>query len=301
MGYYNDEIIDTHMHFWDLKNDYPWLKNNDVNLEKLIGNYDVLKENFLPDDYIKMVEKHNIRKTVHIEVLAFPNNPVLETKWLQEQYEKHKIPNAIIAYADLSSSNVEDILNAHSLYKNMRGIRMPLNHHDTIDYLRFVEFSNYMQDPKWLYGFSLLEKYNLLFEAQLYPHQVPDLKEVATRYPKTTIVLEHFGWPLDGSDSGFIHWKNQLQLISTCSNVVLKLSNVLCSAFENIDKMTKYIQTAIEIFGANRCMFGSNCPPDTVKYDFDTIMHIYKSACSIYALSEQRKIFYENAARIYNI
>ena len=47
---YNDEIIDSHMHLWDLKNSYPWLKEAIPSLEKMIGDYRSFRQNFLIED-----------------------------------------------------------------------------------------------------------------------------------------------------------------------------------------------------------------------------------------------------------
>lgn len=297
---YNDEIIDAHMHLWDLTNDYQWLKTENPNLEDLIGNYDKIKKNFLAEDYLGLAHKFNITKSVHVQAIGFLDSPVLETSWLQYQFENYGVPNAIVAYADLTLPNIESLLVSHCKYANMRGIRMILNYHD-VEYLKLANRGDYMQDIAWRYGFSLLEKYNLLFEAQVFPHQIADLKNLAQDYPNILIVLEHFAWPLDCSDTGFIAWKSAIQSIAACNNVVLKLSNLLNSAFSDIATIYKYINAAIEVFGAGRCMFGSNCPPDMVRYDMGTIIDIYKSACSIYSIEWQRQIFYDNAARVYRI
>ena len=135
---YSGAIIDSHMHLWDLNNDYQWLKTNNSNVEKLIGNYDKIKKNFLASDYIKLFAKFNVTKAVHLQAIGFLDNPVLETMWLQQQFDTTGMPNAIIAHADLTLPNIEQILLQHCQYSNMRGIRMILNCHE-IDYLERAE------------------------------------------------------------------------------------------------------------------------------------------------------------------
>ncbi len=54
---YTGPIIDNHMHFWDLSNDYPWLNNRDPAIERLIGNYEALRHNFLAPDYFAMTRR----------------------------------------------------------------------------------------------------------------------------------------------------------------------------------------------------------------------------------------------------
>jgi predicted TIM-barrel fold metal-dependent hydrolase len=52
---YAGPIIDTHMHLWDLANGYAWLNHRDPAFERLIGNYDPLRRNFLPPDYTALM------------------------------------------------------------------------------------------------------------------------------------------------------------------------------------------------------------------------------------------------------
>ncbi len=160
---YNDDITDAHMHLWDLANDYPWLKEPSANFEKMIGDYAKFRQNFFVKDYQEMSQGCRVTKTVNVEALGFPDNPVNETRWLQQQADQYGLSNAIVARVKLDLLQVEESLAANCEYKNMRGVRMILNWHDT-PYLRMADRPDYMQDDQWLYGFSLLEKYNLSFD-----------------------------------------------------------------------------------------------------------------------------------------
>ena len=93
---YNDKIVDTHMHLWDLKNNYPWLMNNAAPLITLGGNYDKLKQTFLVKDYVALTKNQNIAKSIHVEAFGFEGNPVLETQWLQKQADQFGFPHGIV-------------------------------------------------------------------------------------------------------------------------------------------------------------------------------------------------------------
>ncbi|MDP1723179.1 MAG: amidohydrolase family protein [Alphaproteobacteria bacterium] len=94
---YKGEIIDTHMHLWDLKNNYPWLTTNLPTLEYLGGNYNKLKKNFLGNDYSKLIQQQKITKSVHVEAFGFQGNPILETQWLQKQAELSILTSYIVS------------------------------------------------------------------------------------------------------------------------------------------------------------------------------------------------------------
>ena len=79
---------------------------------------------------------------------------------------------AIVGYCDLSSPDVEDVLRRQSEHKRMRGIRQMLNYHSEHPQYCAVSHDNYLTDPNWIKGFSLLEKYNLSFDLHILPHQM---------------------------------------------------------------------------------------------------------------------------------
>ena len=179
---------------------------------------------------------------------------------------------------------------------------MALNWHD-IPHLRMTDRPDYMQDERWIAGFSLLSKYNLSFDMQLFDHQLQDAKNMADRFPNTQIILEHLAWPTDLSEAGFNRWKKNITTIAACPNVSIKISCLGCAFQKKITEsaIIQYIKTAIDIFGTDRCLFGSNFPPDSLFYTLDKIVSIVKRATTHLSPSEQKKIFYSNCKSIYKI
>ncbi len=287
---YNGPIVDTHMHIWDLNHPPVWLK-------RLSGG--VLNHRFEVPEYLKMCQNQPISHSVHIECGGFPQNRVLETKWVQQQADKFGFPQGIAAFAPLADPHVEQILEQQLECRNLKTIRMPLN---------FVagsfgaERDDYMKDSSWREGYSLLEKFNLGFEMQIFDIQIPDACELLKAFPNIPVILEHLGWPLKGSIDDLPAWSQRLRQIAKYPNISLKLS-CLGWIFQNNneDLMISYIREAVRIFGTERCMVGSNCPPDTVFISFDDIFRILKTALSIYPYSDQEKIFYLNAKKNYRL
>lgn len=298
---YHGEIIDTHMHLWDLKNNYPWLSTPVPEFEQLIGNYDQLRQNFLPNHYKTLISKHKISQSIHVQAFGFPDNPVAETRWLQQQADQHGFPQGIVAFANLADPQVGKILEQHAQFPNIRGIRMPLNYHET-SYRRMADRADYLTDPQWQAGFSLLEQHSLSFDVQIYTHQLDEVLALAEKFPNTTLIIEHFAWPTDLSSQGFDLWQEKITKITALPNLFMKLSGIGC-VFQHLEipQIKNYIKTAVNMLGADRCMFGSNCPPDTLFHDFDTLMSIYQHALADFSAAEQHKIFYSNAKKIYRL
>ena len=299
---YSGPIIDTHMHLWDLANGYAWLNGPDPNFERLIGNYDALRRNFLASDYAALTRGHNILKSVHIQAFGFPENPVGETAWLQEQADHYDYPHGIVAFANLSDPNVEDTLRKHRAYRNVRAIRVPLNYDQAV-WRRMADRGDYMRDAHWRRGFALLSRYNLSFDVQIYDHRAADAANLARAFPETTLIIEHLGWPIEIETAvGFEHWAERLMMLAECPNAFLKVSGVAC-VFRRADPdlIRQYLRRAVTIFGPQRCPFGSNCPPDTLFYDFSVLLGVYTDAFSDLTPEAQHALFFDNAQRVYRL
>jgi predicted TIM-barrel fold metal-dependent hydrolase len=61
------------------------------------------------------------------------------------------------------------------------------------------------------------------------------------------------------------------------------------------------VLTTIELFGPDRCLFASNFPVDGLCATFDTIYSGFRTIVGELSSDEQRKLFHDNAVRIYGI
>jgi predicted TIM-barrel fold metal-dependent hydrolase len=287
---YQGQIIDAHMHLWDIKNGYSWLP--------ILGE-GKFHHNFFMPDYLKMCKNQPISQMVHVECGGFPHNPVLETEWVQQQADRHGGPQAIIAYAKLDTPNVEEILKGHSQFPNLRGIRMPLNY---VAGCFGADRDDYMADSAWRKGYALLSKYDLLFEMQIYDSQIPDACKIASEFADIPIVLEHLGWPVKSDLAHLSEWKDRLAQLAQYPNVFLKIS-CIGWIFQKPDPsmILPYIKTGLQLFGTHRCIVGSNCPPDEFYISFDEIFHIFKLALDSFSDREQQNVFYGNAKSLYRL
>lgn len=284
---YRGQIIDTHMHLWDVSNGYEWLPD--------FAN-GALNKNFLMPDYLSMAERQCVSGTVHIECGGFPGNPARETEWVQRQADRYGGPQAIIGFAKLDSPDLEQTLKDHCQYPNFRGIRMPLNKIGSFG----ADRDDYMSDKAWRKGYSLLSKYRLHFEMQIYDTQIPEAAILAKTYPDIPIVLQHLGWPVETGPGYLKEWAKRLEALAAQPNVLLKLS-CLGWVFQKKGDPLPYLQEALRLFGPGRCIVGSNCPPDEIFISFDEIFRLLKTALASYTSNEQQQVFYGNAKKFYRI
>jgi predicted TIM-barrel fold metal-dependent hydrolase len=297
---YTGPIIDAHMHLWDLANGYEWLTHPQPDFERLLGNYDRLRRNFLVPDYASRTSGWKVVKSVHVQAFGFPGDPVAETHWLQQQADRFGYPHGIVAYVDLSDARVEETLRGHCAHANVRGVRMPLNY-DAAPWRRMADRGDYMRDTQWRKGFALLAAHGLSFDMQIYHHQAPDAVALARDFSDTAIVVEHLVWPTDPS-ANFEIWRRHLEALAECPNVFLKVSGIgVVFGRSAPDLIRRYLRRAVATFGPERCLFGSNCPPDTLCYDFETLIGAYLEAFSDLSPQAHHDLFCGTAQRVYRL
>ena len=140
-------------------------------------------------------------KSVHIECGWDPSDPVGETEWLQRLADQHGYPHGIVARATLDAPNVEQVLEGHARHKNIRGIRHAINWHPD-PAKTYVNRPDLIRTKAWRHGFSLLQRFGLSFDLQLYPAQMADAAALARAYPDILIILDHAGMPVDRDKEG---------------------------------------------------------------------------------------------------
>ena len=120
---HNIEIVDSHHHFWDLdKNYYPFLCDK-IDPDFFLGNYEIIRQNYLPVDYERDTANHNIIAIIHCEAEWDRNDQVGETKWIENLAKRNKFPNAIIGHAWFHEKNSEKIIAEQASFDMVNSIR----------------------------------------------------------------------------------------------------------------------------------------------------------------------------------
>lgn len=294
-------LIDAHHHFWDLdRNHYPWLSDEPLP-GFFLGNYDAIKRNFLPDDYRREARPHHVMKTVHVEAEWDRNDQVGETRWLTELHERCGMPDAIVAHAWFDTDDAESVIAAQASFPLVRGIRSkPVTAPDPGAMQRGVRGS--MQDPRWLRGFALLEKYDLSWDMRVPPWHLIEAAEVAASFPRIRMALNHTGFPWDRSEPGLAAWRAGMEALARHENVHVKVSEFgLKDQPWDFESNRRVVREAIAIFGPDRCMFGSDTPVSGLRIAFDPLVRAVKRMVSDLSAEDRERFFWRNAQRFYRL
>jgi predicted TIM-barrel fold metal-dependent hydrolase len=187
---------------------------------------------------------------------------------------------------------------------------------------------NYSTRPKGLLldttfrkGFACLAPLDLSFDAWLFHPQIGELTDLARAFPDTRIVLDHCGGPIGvGSYANrrqeiFPIWQAQLREIAKCRNVVVKLGGLAMrllgydfherpippSSEDAAAAWRPYVESCIEAFGPERCMFESNFPPDKGQCSYQVIFNAFKRIAAPYSETEKIALFQKTATDFYRL
>jgi len=296
-----EPVIDAHHHLWDLeRNKYPWLQVRPF-AARLEGDIGPIAKDYLLDDYLADTRNQNVVKSVHIECGWDPSNPVGETEWLQRLADKHGYPHGIVGRATLNASDVEEVLEGHARYKNIRGIRHAINWHPDPG-KTYVDRPDLIRTEAWRRGFGLLRRFGFSFDLQLYPAQMADAAELARAYPDMLIILDHAGMPVDRDEEGLDLWRRGMWELATAPNVAVKISGLGTVDWKwTVESIRPFVLQTIEAFGVSRCMFASNFPVDKLYSDFDTLYGAFRTITEPFSTDERRMLFHDNAVRYYRL
>ena len=294
-------VIDPHHHLWDLgRNKYPWLQAGSLAL-RLEGDVRPIAKDYLLEDYLADTQNQNVVKSVHIECGWDPSDPVGETEWLQELADRQGYPHGIVGRATLDAPDVEQVLEGHARYKNVRGIRHAINWHPEAA-KTYVSCPDLIRTDAWRNGFRLLRRFGFSFDLQLYPAQMADAAALASAYPDVQIILDHAGMPVDRDEDGIRRWQRGMRELAAAPNVVVKISGLGTVDWNwTVKSIRPFVLETIEAFGVSRCMFASNFPVDKLYSDFDTLYSAFREITKYFSVDERRMLFHDNAARYYRL
>jgi predicted TIM-barrel fold metal-dependent hydrolase len=294
-------IVDAHQHFWELGHGrYPWLEGEEV-IAFRYGDIAPLKRSYLPPDYFADAAGHQIVATVHMEAEWDPADPVGETRWIEGLNRATGFPTVCVAQAWLDRADVAEVLAAQAASPLVRGIRQKPRAAASPEQVQRGAPGS-MGDPAWRRGYALLEKHGLSYDLQTPWWHLEEAAEIATAFPRTTLILNHTGLPADRSEAGLAGWRAALRTLAECPNACLKISGLGRKGLPwTLEANGPIIRDAIAIFGADRCLFASNYPVDRLAGPFDTIFSGFREAIADLPPADQRKLFHDNAIRLYRL
>jgi predicted TIM-barrel fold metal-dependent hydrolase len=295
---YNGPAIDTHHHIW-LRKDVGWLA--DPPIPRMFGDYFGIRRDYPVDEFINDVKPRGVTKSVHVSAMWGPGKALEETCWLQAVADKHGFPHGIVSNIDLADPEAEGALKAQKQFPNLRGVRQML-YWDTDPVRQGAARADFCNSPEFRRGFGLLEKHGLHFELQVYAGQAAHAVELIKAFPNVQMILVHAGMLTARTQSAIDEWRAALAKMAAFPNLHVKISGLgMYSSGISLAQARQVIRDVIQIFGAERTIYGSNFPLEKLHASYADFFGIYRTVLSEYTEAEQRAVLHNNAAKFYRI
>jgi predicted TIM-barrel fold metal-dependent hydrolase len=264
---------------------------------RIFGPYEPLRRDYPIGEYLADIAGTSVAKSVYVQANAA--NADAEAAWVRKTAEESGWPHAIVAFADLMAPDVRPALDRLVKYALVRGVRMQVHWHENPQY-RFAARPDLPDDPQFRKNFAALADYGFSFDLQVFDTQMESAARLAGDFPKTTFVLQHAGMLEDLSDAGRARWRAAMTRLAAERNVVAKLSALGTFIHRNDpDHIAWIVRETLAIFGAERCLFGSNFPIEKLWTDYASLIGAYRAAIS--DPDAARAVFHDTAARVYRI
>lgn len=281
-------IVDTHQHLWDLdKFHLPWTK--DVR---------PLARNFLMKDYLEATAGLEMEQTVYMEVDVEPSEHEAEARAVLALCQSEDNPmSAAVIGGRPASPDFEKYLSKFKGNPFMKGVRQVLHVAATP--------ARYCLSQEFVRGVQRLGDFGMSFDLCMRAGELLDADKLVAQCPGTRFILDHCGnRSVKRADrDGESVWKTGMQHLADHDNVVCKVSGIVASADSDwkVEDLAPTVLTTIEIFGADRVMFGGDWPVCTLRASFRQWVEALREITTGLGPATQGKLFHDNAVRFYHL
>jgi L-fuconolactonase len=312
-------IIDTHHHLWE-RADHRYLLHE-----------------FIAD----VGTGHNVVATVFVECHAMYRatgptelRPLGQTEFVagiaamsdSGLYGPTRVAAGIVGFADLTlGDGVEPVLEAHIRAGGgrFRGVRHSAawDASDVIGNSQTARGPHLMKQRDFRAGLGRLIGLGLSLDAWTFHPQLADVVDLAQSFPDANIIMGHVGGPLGYGpyagkrDEVFQTWKAGVAELAKCPNVTMKLGGMMMrlaaydyrtepappSSMQLATLWRPYMETCIELFGADRCMFESNFPVEKMGVGWTGLWNAFKLIAAAASADEKLALFRGTARRAYRL
>jgi predicted TIM-barrel fold metal-dependent hydrolase len=291
-------IVDAHHHIWR-QADLPWL--TPPMQPRIFGPYEPIMRDYSVGEYLQDLKGLGVTKSVYVQANWAKDRFVDEAAWVQKTADETGWPHAIVGYADFLVDDVRPQLDRLAQVPLMRGVRMQLHWHENPMY-RFAARPDLPADRTLQRNVARLADYGWCFDLQVFAGQMADAALLAEACPRVNFILQHAGMPEDLSEAGHATWRAGMVRLASLPNVFSKLSGLGTFIHANdAAHVAGIVRETVAIFGADRCLYGSNFPIEKLWTGYRDLLNAYRDACLPLKPDEARAIFADTATRLYRL
>ncbi|MCA9245649.1 MAG: amidohydrolase family protein [Planctomycetales bacterium] len=274
--------IDSHQHFWQIgRFDYGWMDPPQL---------EPIRRDRLPQDLKPLIEKVGVDATVFVQT----QHNVEENRWVLSLAAQHEFIAGVVGWVDLASERCEEQLLDFKDQPKFVGIRHVTHDEPDVDFI---------VRPEVLRGLKVLEKHNVPFDLLFFTKHLHHATRLARELPELPMVIDHLAKP-EIKLGKRENWIDNFRAAAKFPNLYCKLCGMVTEAdwkhWKPAD-LKPYVETALELFGPERCMYGSDWPVCELAGSYDRVYHALVEALGAISESERAQIFGKTAIDFYGL
>ncbi|MEU5872010.1 amidohydrolase family protein [Glycomyces sp. NPDC047369] len=238
-------VIDAHHHVWTA--DYPWLASK--------PEFAPIRRDYGVADLRANLKAAGVDRTVLVEAAWGHPSETVEFLHLAGAVEEVA---GVVGYVDLLDPGLSNTLLRYGNHPRARflvGVR---------DQVQARPEADFLASPEAIQALKTVAQHVPVFDLVVRTDQLPAAAEAAAAVPDLRFVLDHLGKPqVRDGDAGLRAWREAVAPLAKRPNVSAKLSGLVTEAdwhrWTPTD-LRPFVQAALELFGPDRLMFGSDWP-----------------------------------------
>ncbi len=277
--------IDAHQHYWQPKRgDYDWMPMDNA----------ILARSYSPSDLAGYLASNNISKTILVQAAA----SVVETEYMLGIADATDSVAGVVGWIDFENRDDLHHIRRLSSHPKFLGVRPMIQDIPDVNWML-------RDDVQW--GFQAICELDLTLDALGFPIHLDNFLTLLNRYENMRVVIDHCMKPQirDHGDGPHIfrQWADGMSRLADETAAYCKLSGIVTEANEDwtIDDLRPYAGHALNSFGADRVMWGSDWPVCQLRASYDEWLDAAQKLTADLSTEENAMIFGGAAAKFYRL
>jgi predicted TIM-barrel fold metal-dependent hydrolase len=319
----NLPIVDPHHHLWDQRPGVPNFMFPEVLADLGGSGHNVTQTVFI--ECGSMYRAEGPREMRFVGEVEFVNGVAAQSA--SGNYGPMRVASGIVGRVDFTTGDaVKPVLEAlmRAGDGRLKGTRYNAFYTEIpvwgMERAPVIQPKGLLADTKFRQGAASLAEHGLSMDTGCFHPQLMDMVAFVSAVPNVTMVLNHVGGPLmigpyaTDAAGTFADWKKGMTELAKRPNVVVKLGGLgqdwnypighvgaATTSVALAAKWKPWIETTIELFGVQRCMFESNFPVDKMTCSYATLWNAFKRITSGASADEKAQLYAGVARRVYRL
>ena len=271
------ETIDAHHHLWRYTaEEYGWIDDSMATLQR----------DFLPEQLATELAGAGVRGSIAVQA----RQTAEETRWLLAQASRAEWIRGVVGWMPIAEADFDAELMGDSKLVGLRHVVQG-------------EAAGFLEGTAFNRGMEVFGESGLVYDLLIQEGQLAEAIRFVDRHPQQRFVLDHLAKPRIAAGE-MEPWATLLLELGRREHVSCKVSGMVTEAHWerwSLDTLRPYLDVALQAFGAQRLMAGSDWPVCLVATSYSRWWQALREYFGALTETEQANVFGLTAKKVYGL